>query len=174
MGDHALVERRAKARGGVRGAFSIYHRGIRLPPLRPFALSLRELREKNSDDGIARSDVRLRESQATILRALMQAVLAAGDAALQLLLDHEDVLPQDHRLGDGLGYELVSRNVRAEIRGLIDPRLRESDWAGELAQLVVHHLQQNTIRIQGEDIAAFVLDGTARASLIDQLAELAR
>ena len=30
-----------RARGGVRGAFSIYHRGIRLPPLRPFALSLR-------------------------------------------------------------------------------------------------------------------------------------
>jgi hypothetical protein len=64
--------------------------------------------------------------------------------------------------------------VRAEIRGLIDPRLRESDWAGELAQLLVHQLQQNTIRIQGEDIAAFVLDGTARASLIDQLTELAR
>lgn len=163
-----------RARGGIRVAFSIYYRGIRLPPLRPFALSLRELREKNSDDGIARSDVRLRESQATILRALMQAVLAAGDAALQLLLDNEDVLPQDHRLGDGLGHELVSRNVRAEIRGLIDPRLRESDWAGELAQLVVHQLQQNTIRIQGEDVAAFVLDGTARASLIDQLAELAR
>jgi hypothetical protein len=163
-----------RARGGIRSAFSVYHRGIRLPQLRPFALSLRELREQNSDDGVALSNVRLREAQATILRALMQAVLAAGDAALQLLLDHADVLPQDHRLGDGLGHELVSRNVRAEIRGLIDPRLREPGWAYELAQLVVHHLQLSTIRIQGEDIAVLVLDGTARAGLIDQLAEMAR
>jgi hypothetical protein len=163
-----------RGRNGLRGALSVYHRGIRLPPLRPFVLLLRDLREQNSNDGVARSDARLREAQTTILRALVQAVLAAGGTAFQQLLDYEDVLPHEHLLGDGSGYELVSWSVRADIRGLIDPRLRQADWADELSQQLVHAIDQLTVRVQGETIGAFVLDGTARASLIDQLAELLR
>jgi len=161
-----------RARSSLRSAFSIYHRGIRLPSLRTFVLALRTLRERNSDAGIARSDLRTRETQLEILRSLMATALTSGDEALQQLLDYEPSLPQEYAMGTG--FEIISRSVRPAIRGLIDPRLRGPDWTAQLAELLVGQIEQTTITHQGERIAALPLDGSARAGLTSQLKELAR
>lgn len=175
----------------LRTAFRFYYQGIELDFQRPGALrqsleNYAAFRAELIGQGAENmpTNMLLRKKENRLVREIGEAVLAQGRYALALLQQHAGELPREHRLefSPDEMYEPVSRQVSTVIRGLIDPRLRESDvrtkaqgksWARAMAEHVVSAIEA-TGKNRNKDIRLLPLDQYGKADLEAQLEDYFR
>jgi hypothetical protein len=165
-----------RPKAGLRFALRIYYRGIDLPLMKPLALELRASRERSSVDGVPLSTMSFRGHEVSILRRMLDLALQAGEEAMEVLTAHAGQLPHEHALPDTdpVAFEQVSRSVAPEIRGLIDPTLRQEDWPERIAERIVKAIEAATIKVSGERIPLYPMDAGGRAATKGLLKEMAR
>ena len=117
-----------------------------------------------------------REQEEALIAAIAQAVLDMAAEARDLLTRHAHMLPEEDLLQelDPPRHALVSPLVRpAEIRGLLDPPLRElcDNWPRSMARLVVTRMLAPH-KSSGRSLLK--LDSSARASLEAMMEEAFR
>lgn len=162
------------ASASTRDAFSLYHKGLALNVHTPglFRQAVQQyvhfreaMLNPHSDD--AAITLKEREQEEALITAIAQAVLDMAADARDLLIRHAHLLPEEdplHEL-DPPRHALVSPLVRpAEMRGLLDPPLRErcDNWPRSMARLVVTRMLAPH-KSSGRSLLK--LDSSARASL---------
>ncbi len=171
------------ASASTRDAFSLYHKGLPLnvhtpEPFRQAVQQYVHFRESmlnpHSDD--AAITLKEREQEEALITAIAQAVLDMAADARELLTQHAHLLPEEdllHEL-DPPRHALVSPLLRpAEMRGLLDPPLRErcDNWPRSMARLVVTKMLAPH-KSSGRSLLK--LDSSARASLESMMEEAFR
>jgi hypothetical protein len=171
------------ASASTRDAFSLYHKGLALNVHTPelFRQAVQQyvhFRESmlnpHSDD--AAITLKEREQEEALITAIAQAVLDMAADARELLTQHAHLLPEEdllHEL-DPPRHALVSPLLRpAEMRGLLDPPLRErcDNWPRSMARLVVTKMLAPH-KSSGRSLLK--LDSSARASLESMMEEAFR
>ena len=171
------------ASASTRDAFSLYHKGLPLnvhtpEPFRQAVQQYVHFRESmlnpHSDD--AAITLKEREQEEALITAIAQAVLDMAADARELLTQHAHLLPEEdllHEL-DPPRHALVSPLLRpAEMRGLLDPPLRErcDNWPRSMARLVVTRMLAPH-KSSGRSLLK--LDSSARASLESMMEEAFR
>ena len=171
------------ASASTRDAFSLYHKGLPLNVHTPelFRQAVQQyvhFRESmlnpHSDD--AAITLKEREQEEALITAIAQAVLDMAADARELLTQHAHLLPEEdllHEL-DPPRHALVSPLLRpAEMRGLLDPPLRErcDNWPRSMARLVVTKMLAPH-KSSGRSLLK--LDSSARASLESMMEEAFR
>ena len=171
------------ASASTRDAFSLYHKGLPLnvhtpEPFRQAVQQYVHFRElmlnPHSDD--AAITLKEREQEEALITAIAQAVLDMAADARELLTQHAHLLPEEdllHEL-DPPPHALVSPLLRpAEMRGLLDPPLRErcDNWPRSMARLVVTKMLAPH-KSSGRSLLK--LDSSARASLESMMEEAFR
>lgn len=173
-----------EASASTRGAFSLYHKGLQLnvhapEPFRQAVQQYAQFREAvmnpHTDDAAAIT-LKEREQEEALITAIAQAVLDMAADARELLTRHAHLLPEEdliHEL-DPPRHALVSPLVRpAEMRGLLDPPLRErcDNWPRSMARLVVTRMLAPH-KSSGRSLLK--LDSSARTSLEAMMEEAFR
>ncbi len=180
----------------LRHAFSLYYKGLNINfnqfgPMRDALLAYREyldnLVDRKKNTLITNMDARTGETE--LLHRICPILLSEGEKALSILRTYRMNLPQENPFpgqsrieGE---YEMVSRSVPGVIRGLIDPRLRKTDylkdktgrnmnWPREMAEHIATAILDTRYIKNGESIALFPLDGDAVLNLRAQLEDCFR
>lgn len=155
-----------RAQGDLRTAYRIFHGGIELPSLTRMVIELRQSRERNSIDTGVTSTMASRQREVELLLPICNAVMDAGNAALDVLISHAAQLPREHPMSDDTPdvFELLSRKVPPDLRGLIDPRLRGHNWLDQIASRILGQIEAVTIKVGLEQIPAYALDASGRST----------
>ena len=178
----------------LRHAFSLYHKGLTLDfnrygpywnALIVYSIYRDELTDKAKDTMY--TTMKIREGETRQFHGLGALVEAQAQKAFSILYRHREDLPQEHPLESGAEkeYELVSRKVSGAIRGLLDPRLRKTDyqkdkagremnWPREIAAHITRAITTVRHVRNGESILLFPLDDSAKTDLANQLEEYFR
>ncbi len=161
----------------VKDAFALYYKGITIDvhrpgPFREMVVNYARFRENvllNPDQ--SGTNMRSREQEERLIAKIAQGILAWGEDVHGLLVQYADVLPQDAPIPDTepVQYALVASNVPSVIQGLLDPRLRDKDWARNMAKFTVNQMQAAK---EGKKL--FLLDSAARTHLESLLEEVFR
>ena len=178
----------------LRHALSIYHKGLtfdfsRYGPywdaLIGYSIYRDELTDKEKNT--MQTNMKNRAGETTHFHGLGALVEAQAQQAFSLLWKLRENLPQEHLFETGIEpeYELVSRKVHGVIRGLIDPRLRKTDykkdrtgremnWPREMAEYIADAIVNVRHVKDGESILLFPLDDVAKMDLTNQLEDYFR
>lgn len=171
--------------GDIVRAYAIYHKGIlpdfsRTPALRDALQVYADFRLSLIRNGHMKNNMPTKEEEDRIIGQLAQAVLREGRIALSILKRAVDELPKEKRLESSPEeeYELVSRTVSPAIRGLIDPRLRKTDyrnngegqsWERDMASLVIALIDETVKTVNHETVRTLLLDKAGKDDFQAQL-----
>ncbi|EIC20984.1 hypothetical protein [Thiorhodovibrio frisius] len=107
-----------------REALRYYHRGISLVPNKEKMRNYHawHIAQRASSGGELLSNSNRRAQEEALIKSIAQDILSRAEHAYGALIAHRERLPHQ-------GNPLVSPQVPATVCGLIDPSLRDGDWA---------------------------------------------